>query len=238
MWHDLLAVWHPGLLTLVPPFTRAHGMDLRDHVGVTALWLAWLVDGTAALPPLHARRLDQAQDLPLAFFVRRARRRQPGRATRWRRWSGPSRLGRGSGSTASTSASGPAGPVRTLAAGAEWSPVDWAGQFDVVTAAAVWRGPEDGNAWLRLWQADGPVHARVEHERGRVRLVHASDTAPLHLLVGGPAPQAATATRLAHGGRQWRLEGVERLVEAGVEQGTAAWRVVPAADGIVLHTED
>ncbi|MDZ7790065.1 MAG: hypothetical protein U5L08_06130 [Xanthomonadales bacterium] len=242
VWHDLLAVWHPGLGTLVPPFSRAHAMDLRAHLGATALWLAWLVDGVHPLPPLYEGDLDHGHDLPLAFLVDALAdasddvrqlaplvRAQPARQGEWF-----DRVGRRvwTGWTGGS-----------LAVGAEWSPIDRDGCWQMVPAAAVWRVSEDvdggRNAWLRLQQRSGAVDARVEDAAGTVRLVHGTEVAPVELWVGGGQPDQATAARLVHGGRTWRLEGVAELaaVDCDVPHVTAAWELVPRADGVVLSTE-
>ena len=244
VWHDLLAIWHPGLQTLVPPFSHAHGMDLRTHVGATGLWLAWLVDGVAPLPPLREPPLHRAQDLPLVFLVDALAgasedvralaplvRAQPARQGEWydrvgdRVWTGWT--------------------GGTLAVGAEWSPVDQGGRSQVVTAAAVWRADDGANAWLRLHQGHGPVEARVEtHDRDGttvVRLAHGTTGGPVQLWLGGAGPTVVTPDRVAHGGRAWSLQGVREVVEVpcDVPQVGAAWRLVPtaAADGIALHVE-
>lgn len=238
VWHDLLAVWHPGLLTMVPPFTRAYGMDLRAHVGATAPWLAWLVDGVNPLPPLHGPALHQAQHLPVTFLVAALAgasedvrslaplvRAQPARQGEWfdrvgeRVWTG------WTGSD--------------LAVGAEFAPIGRDGWWQAVPAAAIWRAEGGDNAWLRLQQDGGAVDARVEHEGGLVRLVHGIRDAPVSLLLGGVAPEAVTSETVRHGTRAWRLEGVAEVAgtTTSVPQVTAAWELVPSGDGIVLTTE-
>lgn len=237
--HDLLAIWHPGLRTLVPPFTRAYGMDLRTHVGATGLWLAWLVDGLDPLPPLHEPPLHHAQDLPLVFLVDALAgasqdvralaplvRAQPARQGEWfdrvgeRVWTGWT--------------------GGDLAVGAEWSPVDWGGWWQMVTAAAIWRTPSGDNAWLRLQQRHGAVEARVEHDAGVVRLSHGVTVAPLELWLGGDGEAEVTPSTLALGGRTWRIEGVDevRRVPCDAPGVELAWELVTDADGIALLTED
>lgn len=242
VWHDLLAVWHPGLLTLVPPFTRASGMDLRTHVGATAPWLAWLVDGIDPLPPLHGRELHQAHHLPVVFLVDALAgasedvralaplvRAQPARQGEWfdrvgeRVWTGWTGA--------------------DLAVGAEFGPAGRDGSWPAVPAAAIWRADGGGNAWLRLEQGGGAAEARVEHDeedarKGRVRLVHGTADAPVGLLLGGVAPDEVTAARVRHGGRTWQLDGVADVVAvtSDVPEVTAAWRLVPSGDGVVLTT--
>ncbi len=237
VWHDLLAAWHPGLRTMVPPFTRARGIDLTTHVAVAGLWFAWLVDGVEPVPPLHEPQLHQAQDLPLVFAIaaladasRDVRdlaplvRAQPPRQGEWydrvgeRVWTGWT--------------------GGDLAVGAEWSPDERGGASQAVTAAAVWRSPTGGNAWLRLHQRSGAVEARVEQEDGVVRLVHGTTTGPVELWLGGGEATVA-AERLEHGGRTWWLEGVAEVAPTGrpSPQVTGAWALEARADGIVLTTE-
>ncbi len=237
VWHDVLAVWHPGLGTLVPPFSRASGMDLRAHVGATGLWLAWLVDGIAPLPHLYEGDLDRAQDLPLLFLVDALAgaspdvrelaplvRAQPARQGEWfdrvgeRVWTGWT--------------------GGDLAVGAEWSPLDRDGSWQVVTAAAVWRAEDGGNAWLRLHQDGGPVEARVAHEDGVVRLTHGTGAGPVELWVGGPPAADVTATSVVSGGRAWDLAGVTGVtpVERDVPHVARAWTLDPTGEGIVLST--
>lgn len=242
VWHDLLAVWHPGLLTLVPPFARAWGMDLRTHVGATAPWLAWLVDGIDPLPPLHGRELHQGHHLPMVFLVDALAgasqdvralaplvRAQPARQGEWfdrvgeRVWTGWTGA--------------------DLAVGAEFVPVEQDGFSHAVPAAAIWRADGGENAWLRLQQDGGAVEARVEHDRGIVRLVHGTRDASVRLLLGGVAPDEVTSDRVRHGGRTWRLDGVAEVAEVaaastGVPQVAAAWDLAASGDGIVLHTTE
>lgn len=235
VWHDLLAAWHPGLRTLVPPFTAARGMDLRTHVAAAGLWLAWLVDGADPLPPLWDDTLDQAQDLPLVFLVDALAaagpdvrqlaplvRAQPPRQGEWfdrvgeRVWTGWT--------------------GGDLALGAEWSPVDRA--WPAVPAAAVWRGA-GGNAWLRLHQRSGPVEARVEHEPGTVRLVHGTSTGPVELWVGGPGDWEVARDTVTDGVRRWRVHGVDGVAPVTPDTPGAAsgWTLASDDDGIVLTTE-
>ncbi|MFT4745298.1 MAG: hypothetical protein ACI9AD_001151 [Nitriliruptoraceae bacterium] len=211
VWHDLLAAWHPGLGTLVPPFTRAFGMDLREHVGAVAPWLAWLVDGAWPFPVLDADVLHQGHHLALTFVVDGIAgagedvmamaplvRAQPARQGSWTDEIGPRRWSGWTGAT--------------LAVGAESSGVDWDGWWQVPTAAAIWRAPDGSNAWLRLHQDGGPVEAHVASDGRRVSLVHAvAEGRSLRLVLGGGTAPAVVDGELRHGGRRWRLAGVGPL---------------------------
>lgn len=236
VWHDLLAVWHPGLRTMVPPFSHAHGMDLTAHVGVTGFWLAWLVDGVAPVPPLHEPPLRRAEDLPMMFAVAALAgasedvralgplvRAQPPRQGEWydrvgeRVWTGWT--------------------GGDIAVGAEWSTED-RHAAGAVAAAAVWRGAAGANAWLRLHQDAAVVEARVEHDDGVVRLVHGTVGGPVQLLVGGPGPWQVTRDEVTDGTRTWRISGVTDVtpVELPVPYPGAAWTLSASGDGIVLAT--
>ncbi len=238
VWHDLLAAWHPGLATLVPPFTRAFGVDLREHVGATAPWLAWLVDGAWPLPELHGPQLHQGHDLPIAFLVDGLAgagedvlslapmvRAQPARQGYWtdevglRRWSGWTGL--------------------DLAVGAESSQVDWAGWWQMPTAMAIWRAPDGTNAWLRVHQSEGCVDAHVLREDDRVLLTQHAEGHTLRLVFGGVCPDRVTADEVVHGGRTWLLgdvTAVERQEGSLLPDGLAEVVLEVAGPTLTLET--
>lgn len=213
VWNDLLSAWHPGLGTLVPPLSRAYGMDMREHVGATAPWLTWLVDGAWPFPPLGEGVLHQGHDLMLAFVVDAlagagdevrelapALRAQPARQGAWTDAVGPRRW------------SGWTGPG--LAVGAETSRVDWRGWWQAVSAAAIWRAPDDHNAWLRLHVDSGAVDAHVRVAGGEVHLQHAVGDEPVRLLTGGGMPERLSRSELVLGARRWSIHGVATIRSA------------------------
>lgn len=236
VWRDLLQAWHPRLRTLAPPLSRAHGLDMREHVGATAPWLAWLLGGTPALPPLDGGTLHQGHDLPIALLVpalagagERPRALAEQAAVR------PLRRGAWTDVFGNRTWSGWTG--RTLAVGAERSPEPRAGWWQHVGAAAVWQAAGFGTAWLRVHLDDGPVVADVVEEKGHVVLRVPVAGAGLRLLVGGvDGPDEVGPRRLVVAGRGFALLGVRALepVRAGTTP-DARWEAQVVLDGDLLE---
>ena len=212
VWKDLLQSWHPRLRTLAPPLSRAYALDMREHVGATAPWLAWLLGGTPALPPLDGGTLHQGHDLPIALLV-------PALAGAGERTLAlaeqaalrPLRRGAWTDVFGNRTWSGWTG--RTLAVGAERSPEQRGGWWQHVGAAAIWQAAGFGTAWLRVHLDDGPVVADVVEEAGHVVLRVPVAHTGLRLLVGGvDGPDEVSVDRLVVAGRGFALRGVRELV--------------------------
>lgn len=239
VWTDLLHAWHPRLRVLAPPLSRAYAMDPREHVGATAPWLAWLLGGTPALPPLDGGSLHQGHDLPIALLVDAL----AGAGTSVREMADrivttPLRQGAWTDVAGNRTWTGWTG--RTLVVGAARSPEDVGGWWQVVGAAAVWQARGIGTAWLRVHADAGPVVADVTEEKGAVVLRHPVAHTTLRLLVGGvDGPDEVTDRRLVVAGRGFALEGVASLEPVRPTTAPdAMWEAVVhlAGDLLVLRT--
>lgn len=63
LWNDIGLYYHAGLKNLAGPYDRAYGMDMKDYVSLTGLWLRVVLGPELAPFPQIAPQLNHAADL-------------------------------------------------------------------------------------------------------------------------------------------------------------------------------
>ena len=63
LWNEIALYYHAGLKNLAGPFDRAYGMDMKDYVSLTGLWLRVVLGPELAPFPQIAPQLNHAADL-------------------------------------------------------------------------------------------------------------------------------------------------------------------------------
>jgi len=223
LWNEIALYYHAGLKNLAGPFDRAYGMDMKDYVSLTGLWLRLVLGPELAPFPQIAPQLNHAADLvygPVFALVGTkvppeamrhlsefAQERQVERRITDKRvataWIGKDFI-LGAEATSSTKEAGTPG-----------------NQFHPFTAH--WRAPDGTVAWLLLVKAPR-VDARVEKDTATIAAI---GDATFRISAAGYNP--ATLQR-----GLWALPGIKIQVESDA----TGFSVVPGKGYVELSYTD
>ena len=66
LWKDIASYYHAGIKNIAGPYDRSYGMDMRNYVSLTGLWLRIMLGPELAPFPAIAPRMDHSADLVYA----------------------------------------------------------------------------------------------------------------------------------------------------------------------------
>ncbi len=219
LWRDVGRFYHAGLKNLAGPYDRAYGMDMRQYVSLTGVWMGLVLPADQTPLPDPSGPMGHAHDfLCTPTYVALGAQVPPDVLENFRAFKGERRLRRPITATRTATAWLAANVMiggeitgRTLGA------TPGKGQFHPATIH--WRAPGDDVGWVRLY-ASPPADAEAGKES---LLVTAAVPGDFTFRISVPGLVAGQLGR-----DRWTLPGLVLLIESDAK----AFAVTPG-DGFV-----